>query len=145
MADGRISKMPPAAIPFQGNELLEVVQNGVNCKAPSSALNQTKIYDSQAPTAAGTITDFILPGSGDYMYDIDTTIGNIEIDGIVPQRDGQRVTFGNIGINNLYFGVGSAHGAAGHQIRSNNGPLLVLTNDCMSFEFCQALGYWVVS
>jgi hypothetical protein len=137
--------MPPAVVPFQGNEILEVVQGGVNCKAPASALNQTPTYSPYEPSAAGTITNFVLPGPGNYLIDVDTAIGNIEIDGIIPQRDGQSIVFGNAGINNLSFGVGSAHGSAGNQLRANSGPIVVLPGDTLSIRIYQALGYWVVT
>lgn len=140
MANQKISTLPGAG-PLDGTELMEVVQGGVNKKVTTSSVVQTSQYETLAPSA-GTMTDFALPGTQNYIYDIDTTAGDVEIDGIVAQRDGQRVTFANIGANNLKLGVNL--GTAANRIRANAGPLLMLENDSYTIEYVEAILRWIV-
>lgn len=140
MSNQKISTMPPAN-PLDGTELVEVVQGGVNKKAPVSSINQTPVWETIEP-AAGTITDFALPGPQNYIYDIDTTLGDVEIDGVEAQRDGQEVTYCNVGPNRLKLGV--ALGSAGNQIRANAGPLAILRNDNLTIRYVEAILQWIV-
>jgi hypothetical protein len=141
MASQKISTMAAATVPLDGTELLEVVQGGVNKKVTSAQLVQTATYETTAP-AAGVYADFALPGHGDYVYDVDTTAGDVEIDGVVAQRDGQRVTWSNTGANNLKLGVNL--GTAANRIRANAGPLLMLQNDSYTIQYCEAILRWLV-
>jgi len=142
MANQKISLMP-AAGPLDGTELAEIVQGGVNKKVPTASLAQTPVYETVGP-AAGTITDFALPGTQDYVYDIDTSLGDIEIDGIIAERDGQRVIFGNIGANNLRLGVNL--GTAANRIRANGAdPLLILPGDCLAIRYVEVVLRWIVA
>lgn len=141
MANQKISSMPPATVPLDGTELMEIVQGGVNKKVTTNSVKQTAQYET-TNALLGVVTDFVLPGSGDYVYDVDTTAGDVEIDGIVAQRDGQRVTWSNTGANRLKLGVNV--GTAANRIRANAGPLLMLQNDSYTIEFCQAISRWLV-
>lgn len=140
MANQKISGMP-AANPLDGTELMEVVQGGVNKHTTTSSVMQTSVHETLEP-AAGTITDFALPGTQNYVYDIDTTAGNVLINGIVAQRDGQEVTFGNTGANQLQLGVGA--GSLGNEIRANAGPLGILPNDNLTIRYVEAILRWIV-
>ena len=141
MANQKITTMP-AAGPLDGTELAEIVQGGVNKKVPTASLAQTPVHESIAP-AAGTITDFALPGTQNYVYDIDTTPGDVEIDGTVAQRDGQTVTYCNTGANLLKIGINL--GTAANRLRANGvGPLMVLQNDALTIQYVEALLRWIV-
>lgn len=130
-----------AASTLDGTELMEVVQGGINKKVTTNALVQTPQYETIAP-AAGTQVDFALPGTADYVYDVDTTAGDFEIDGIIAERDGQRVTWSNTGANNLRLGVNV--GTAANRIRANAGPLGILQNDSLTTQYCEAILRWLV-
>src|SRR4051812_48477845 len=118
MANQKISTLPPANV-LDGTELVELVQGGVNVKGALNQLNLVTItkYLKITPAAAGTLTDNVLPDAFDYILDYDTTVGPIELDGFVAQRDGQRVTITNVGGHSLK--VGSGVGAPGNQVRSS--------------------------
>jgi len=138
---GKISLMP-AAGPLDGTELMEVVQGGVNKKVPTASVGQTPVYETLTP-GAGTITDFALPGTQDYIYDIDTTAGDVEIDGTVAERDGQKVTYCNTGANNLKIGIDI--GTAVNRVRANGaGPLIVLQNDNLTIQYVEGILRWIV-
>lgn len=141
MASQKISGLAPATVPLAGSELLELVQAGVNKKVPASSLVNTAIFSNPA-IAIGVTTDYALPGTGDYNIDVDTTLGDIEVDGVVSQRDGQRVTWSNTGANNLKLGVNL--GTAANRIRANAGPLTIAPNDSLTIEYCQSVSRWLV-
>lgn len=138
---GKISLMP-AAGPLDGTELAEIVQGGVNKKVTTASLAQTPIHETLAP-AAGTITDFVLPGTQDYVYDIDTSLGDVEIDGTVAERDGQKVTYCNTGANLLKIGINL--GTAMNRVRANGaGPIVILQNDALTFQYIEDILRWIV-
>jgi hypothetical protein len=143
MASQKISTLPPAVTPLDGSELVEIVQAGLNKKATASSLKQAPLYQLTTPGAPGTLVDFALPGVGDYVYDVNTVNGDIEIDGVVAQRDGQRVTFCNSGPNRLKLGINV--GSAGNQLRANGAdPFVMLQNDCLTIQYCQSVLRWFV-
>lgn len=142
MANQKITTMP-AAGPLDGTELAEIVQGGVNKKVTTASLLQTSQYETTAP-AAGTITDFALPGTQNYVYDIDTTAGDIEIDGTVAQRDGQKVTYCNTGANLLKIGINL--GTAANRVRANGaGPIVILQNDALTIQYVETILRWIVA
>jgi hypothetical protein len=140
VANQKISTLPPAAT-ITGAELAELVQGGVNVKAAVSSLIQTPQYSSEAP-GAGSIAALALAGPFDCVIDIDTTAGNITIETIVAQRDGQCAMISNIGANFLEFAVSITPGAMG--IRGNSGPLTALQGDGYKFQYSASLGFWLV-
>lgn len=140
MPNQKISDLPPAVLPLDGTELREIVQDGVNRKYVGTGIVPT--YVSITPNPAGTFTDFALPGTGDYTYDVDTTNGDVEIDGVVSQRQDQKVYFSNIGPNRLKLGVGT--GATNNRIRANSGPIIILENDGIQISYCSTIGKWLV-
>lgn len=141
MANQKISTLP-AAGPLDGTELMEVVQGGVNKKVPTGSVAQTPVHEVLAP-AAGTITDFALPGTQNYIYDIDTTAGDVEIDGTVAQRDGQTVIYCNTGANLLKLGINL--GTAANRLRANGaGPLVILPDDALTIQYVEAVLRWIV-
>jgi hypothetical protein len=140
VANQKISTLPPAAT-ITGSELAELVQGGVNVKASVISLIQTPQYSSQAP-GAGTIAVLTLNGPFDCIVDIDTTAGNITIDTIGAQRDGQCVVISNIGANLLEFVASKTPSALG--IRANAGPITALQGDGYKFQYSASLGFWLV-
>lgn len=143
MPNQKISLMP-AAGPLSGAELVELVQGGSNVKGTTGALASlatTPQYVALAP-AAGTYNDVVLPGALDYIYDINTTAGNVIYTGFVAQRDGQRLTFSRTGANALSFTALAGSGAA-NQIRTS-GSLGVAQNDSITFQYSAGAGKWLV-
>lgn len=144
MADQKISTLSPATA-LTGAELIEAVQGGNNVKVAMSAVLALPSFATQAP-AAGTITDMALPGQADYVYDIDTTAGNVVIASVIPERDGQRVTYSNIGPNLLQIEFFA--GSVGNQIRGSGGNATLEEDDSLTIQYCQEInsgqGAWVV-
>lgn len=108
-------------------------------------VSSVPLYVSVAPSAGTIVTD-TLPGASDYQKDVDTTAGNIIIQSITAQRDGQIVTYSNIGANLLQ--IDFLAGSVGSQIRANGANATVNTDDSISLRYCQAInsgvGAWVV-
>lgn len=108
-------------------------------------ISSVALYAGSSP-AAGTLTNFVLPGPSDYIYDFDTTAGNVIVNGIVAQRDGQKVIFSNTGAGLLQFLFLS--GTAGNQIRASGSNATVNEFDDLAIQFCQEInsgvGAWVV-
>lgn len=108
-------------------------------------ISSVPLYAASAP-AAGTIVTATLPGASDYQLDLDTTAGNVVIQSITAQRDGQQVTYSNTGASLLQ--IDFLAGTPGSQIRANGANVTVLQNDSITLRFCQAInsgqGAWVV-
>jgi hypothetical protein len=141
MANQKISTLP-AATALAGSELLELVQAGVNTKSSIDFFKKATIVKHVVvvPVASGTLTDVVLPGDYDYIIDYDTTVGQIEIDGTVAQRDGQRVTYCCTGANQLV--IGANLGTAANQVRMN-GSITLQQNDSFSEMYVGAISRWV--
>lgn len=108
---------------------------------PENWVSSVALRSTSAPTA-GTHADNVLPGPSDFFLDIDTTAGNIELDGFVAQRDGQRLVISNTGANALSLGVNL--GTVANRVRANSGPLGILQNDSLTIQYCTALLRWLV-
>ena len=108
-------------------------------------ISSVPLYTTVTPSAGTIVTD-TLPGPSDYLKDVDTSAGNIIIQSITAQRDGQRATYSNTGANLLQFDF--LAGTVGDQIRANGANITVLQNDSVTFQYCQELnsgvGAWVV-
>lgn len=146
MANQKISTLP-AATPPVGSELMELVQGGVNSKITVDAVLQHTIVKHVAVNPGpGTFTDNVLPGVYDYILDYDTSAGNIELDGFVGQRDGQRVTIRCTGSGNQLSVGGIGKGSAGNQVSASSAIAAVyLPGDGGSFLYSAALTMWVQS
>lgn len=144
MANQKISTLP-AITPILGSELMEVVQGGVNSKATIDAILQHTIVKHVAVNPGpGTFTDNVLPGPYDYILDYDTTAGNIELDGFVGQRNGQRVTIRCTGSANQLSVGGQGKGSAGNQISASSAiAFVILPGDSGSILFSTDLAMWV--
>jgi hypothetical protein len=119
-----------------------------NTNNPDSVLTGwmalTPQYSSSAPTA-GTHADNVIPGASDYYLDVDTTAGNITLNGFVHQRNGQRLTITNTGANTLT--IGNLAGSAGNQVRASS-VMTLLQNDSVTIQWVKnigASGAWVIT
>lgn len=101
----------------------------------------TPLYASVAP-AAGTENNLVLPGPSDYVYDVDTTAGNLTITGMVAQRDGQIMYVTNTGANLLTFASLSGS-SAGNQFRIP-ADLSAVQNQTYTFHYSQGAGKWIL-
>lgn len=108
---------------------------------PANWISSTPILSTSAPTT-GTHADNVLAGPSDFFLDIDTTAGNVTLNGFVSQRDGQRLVISNTGVNTLSIGVNV--GTAANRLRANAGPLTILQNDSLTIQYCTALLRWVI-
>jgi hypothetical protein len=116
--------------------------------------------DSGTPGAAGWISsvplysvvaltgtnNVVLPGPSDYVIDVDTSAGAIDYTGFVAQRDGQRVTFTNVGTgsNLLTFSALSGSSLTGNQMRLAADVGLV-HNQSITIQYSQGADKWVAA
>lgn len=107
---------------------------------PADWISSTALHSSSAPSA-GTHTDNTLAGPSDFIVDVDTTAGNVTLNGFVAQRDGQKITVCNTGANLLVLGF--LAGTAANQIRANGSNITILQNDSFTFQYCAAISRWV--
>lgn len=68
--------------------------------------------------AAGTFNNVALPGPSDFVWDVDTTAGDVAFTGFIAQRDGQRIYLNNTGANLLSVDALNGGSTAPRQIRS---------------------------
>lgn len=108
---------------------------------PANWISSIPLHSSSTP-AAGTYTDNVLAGPSDFFTDVNTTAGNVTLNGFVHQRDGQRVTISNTGANLLI--IGFLAGTTANQIRANGASITVLQNDSITIQYSVAIGKWVV-
>lgn len=144
MANQKITTLP-AAIALVGSELLELVQAGANNKASVDFIAKyTIVRHVTIVPPAGVTVDTVIPGDFDYILDVDTSAGNVELDGFVGQRDGQRVTLRCTGAGRLDIG-GDGVGSPGNRV-SANGPIAIslLQRDSATIQLCQAITAWVI-
>jgi hypothetical protein len=74
------------------------------------------LYNSSSQTA-GTHADFVLPGPSDYILDIDCTAGNVNINGLVAQRNGQSLTIRKSDATANVLTVAVGVGTVGNQVQ----------------------------
>jgi len=96
---------------------------------------------SSSTPGAGTHADNTVGGPSDYFVDIDTTGGNVTLNGFVSQRDGQRLTITNIGTSTLT--IGAFAGSTNNQVRSS-GAIALLQWDSVTIGYCAAVNKWVI-
>ena len=108
-------------------------------------ISSVPLYTTITPSAGTIVTD-TLPGPSDYLKDVNTTAGNVVIQSVTAQRDGQRVTYSNTGANLLQ--IDFLAGTVGSQIRANGANITVLQNDSITLQYCQEInsgvGAWVI-
>lgn len=107
---------------------------------PANWVSSTPILSASMPTA-GTHADNVLPGPSDFLFDINTSLGNITLNGFVAQRDGQRLVISNVGANAL--NIGFLAGTAANQVRASGGQITLLQNDSITIQYCLALSRWI--
>lgn len=100
------------------------------------------LHAASAP-AAGTINNLVLPGGSDYSLDIDTTAGNVNVTGLVAQRNGQKVYASNTGANLLQFLALNAGSAVNNRIRAPS-DLAVVQNQTLTLMWVSGLNRWLL-
>lgn len=100
------------------------------------------LYATLAP-AAGQIDDLVLPGASDYALDIDTSLGNVDISGLVAQRNGQTLYISNTGANLLGFLANNAGSAAANRIRAAT-DLAAVQNQTLTIRWFSGLDRWLI-
>lgn len=93
--------------------------------------------------AAGALNNLALPGGSDYALDIDTTAGNIDITGLVAQRNGQKLFVSNTGANLLQFLANNAGSAAANRIRAAT-DLALVQNQTLTLEWFAGINRWLL-
>lgn len=81
------------------------------------------------------------PLFSDLIVDVDTTAGDVEVDGFVPNANGQRVTWANIGTGLLK--IGANVGAPANQVRMGS-TLLIGAGDSDTFLWTGSLSKWIL-
>lgn len=99
------------------------------------------LLHSVSSLTAGTYTNVPLPGGSDYVIDVDTTGGDITINGFEADQEGQTISWCNIGTGVLR--IGALVGATDNQVRMN-GTLSIAQNDSGTFRWCGPIGKWVM-
>lgn len=104
-------------------------------------LSSVPLYSNTALTGVNNVA---LPGPSDYIIDVDTTSGPISYTGFVAQRDGQRITFTNVGAtsNLLSFTALSGSSAGANQMRVPT-PLSLVEYQSLTIQYSSGLGKWV--
>jgi hypothetical protein len=92
--------------------------------------------------AAGVLNNLALPGASDFALDIDTTAGNIDLTGIVAQRNGQKLFVSNTGANLLQFLALNAGSAVANRFRAAT-DLAVVQNQTLTLEWFSGLNKWL--
>lgn len=145
MANQKITQLAPA-IAFTGSELMELVQAGVNVKASLDFIHKYSIakYELFAPGGPGVYPDIALPGDYDYIFDVDTTAGQITLDSFISQRDRQRVTLCCIGSGGALLVIGGAAGTAANRIRQS-APTNLSQQDSITIQYVADVSRWIVA
>lgn len=92
----------------------------------------------------GNNNDFVLPGPSDYIIDVNPSSGNVIYTGIVAQRDGQQVTFTNVGASaTVTLANQNAGSAAANRIRAIADIALGVQNASITIKYVTALGRWI--
>jgi len=145
MANQKISTLPAAAA-LTGSELMELVQAGANVKDTLDGTAQYSILRHVAVNpGAGTFTDNVVPGFYDYILDYDVTAGDINLNGFIAQRHGQKIIVRATGSGTNKVNVGGqGMGSAGNQISASSAVVTsLLVGDSKAFQFSTDLLMWV--
>lgn len=110
---------------------------------PTGWRNNTSLLHFVSSDTTGTYTNVTIPSYSDFIWDFDTTTGDIIINGVEPEFDGQSATFANVGtgINNLKLGANV--GAPAAQIRMNT-TLTIGPGDSATIRWSGALSKWIL-
>lgn len=113
---------------------------------PSNWIASRPLYRTTAP-AAGTFNNIALPGPSDYVWDVDTTAGNVDFSGFIAQRDGQRLYLSNINSANLFQVLALNGGSlAARQVR-NATDLALVQNQTLTLQYAAGApggGKWLL-
>lgn len=100
------------------------------------------LYSAVALTGSN---DVVLPGVSDYVIAVTTTAGAVTYSGFVAQRDGQRITFINVGTGTNLLTLSALTGsAAGNQIRAAS-DINAVVNQSFSIQYSTGAGKWILA
>jgi hypothetical protein len=91
--------------------------------------------------ASGTFDNVMIPGIDDYILDIDTAAGDVQYTGFVAQRDGQRLSFTNVGPNLLEF-LALVGSTSVNQIRLPS-DIATVQNQTFTIQYSTGAGKWL--
>lgn len=100
------------------------------------------LYATSSPPA-GTINNLVLPGLSDYALDIDTTLGAVDITGLVAQRNGQKVFLSNTGANLLQVLANNAGSAVENRVRAAT-DLALVQQQTLTLQWFDTLDRWLL-
>lgn len=96
--------------------------------------------------SAGTLNNLALPGASDYILDFNTAAGNVTITGLVAQRNMQKVTLRNTGVNALAL-ASLTGSASANQLQIVSFGINLPEYGSATIQWVQALnsgaGFWV--
>ena len=104
-------------------------------------ISSKALYSTAALTGSN---DVVLPGPSDYVIDVDTSAGAINYTGFVAQRDGQRLTFTNVGTGSNLLTLNAINGSSStaNQIRLAADAGIV-HNQSFSIQYSQGATKWL--
>jgi hypothetical protein len=103
----------------------------------------TKALYKTLVAAAGATNNLALPSASDLVYDINTAAGVANFTGAIAQRDGQRVTFCNVGVNNLTFNALNSGSSGANQFRLPS-DLALVQYQSLTLQYSAGAGVWVL-
>lgn len=100
------------------------------------------LYSAVALTGSN---DVVLPGVSDYVIAVTTTAGAVTYSGFIAQRDGQRITFINVGTGANLLTLSALTGSvAGNQIRAAS-DINAVVNQSFSIQYSTGAGKWILA
>lgn len=110
-------------------------------------LSSKPLYASSAPSA-GTQSNVVPPTVSDMLLDYDCTAGNINLNGFVAQRDGQRLTIRKTDATANVLTVAALVGTAGNQLQSVGDYALAQQYAAVTIQYFKSInsnvGAWVI-
>lgn len=100
------------------------------------------LYKDDA-TLLGAVNNYALPGASDYTLDIDTTAGNVNITGFVPQRHNQTLYISNIGANPLTINALAGGSSAANQVRAV-GDYVLSQYGTLAIRYSAGVSKWLI-
>lgn len=103
-------------------------------------VSSTPLYSSAALSGSNNV---VLPGPSDYVIDVDTTAGPKSYTGFVAQRDGQKITFRNVGTGTNLLTLQALNGgsSAANQI-FGSADISAVLHDSITIQYSSGAGQW---
>lgn len=119
---------------------IELTDGGAGGTLSISSTGAPPTYVSVAP-AAGIYNNYVLPGTSDYILDVDTTAGNVSFSGFISQRDGQKLFITDTGANFLNILSLNAGSNSANRIRIPT-DLTAILNNTITLQYSSGAGKW---